>query len=368
MKFFACLLLIALSLSGELFSSEEMREISMFQSDEKASLGMTLSTSTRLRKAEDAIQELKKSRGTRNSHCGYLNVDFLCWRGQGSDWGFAGVDDIMSNPRNVGIKGVRGEPKWKPGIRMEVGFSTPLDWNISFLWTYYHNRSTSAIAKQAGIEDPFFDLFGTTYSSASHINYNTLDLELSTNLSLLNYFTYKPFIAARCLLLRNGYRNHLDGGLPVGMSGISPDATNVIHHHFWGLGPLVGSTAYFRLGKSGLDLFGTLAASLLCGRVSLKQDVGQNVTFSTTQTGPAFNFEFRDAFYDLKTSLQLLLGLQWKKWFDHDKRAVSLDVSWEANYWWDQTDDGLAGAFGAGSIFSEAWILYGANFGLGFDF
>jgi hypothetical protein len=329
-----------------------------------------VSLTHRIEHLEDQVSNIQTNglAVLKNPQHGYLNVAFLWWRGQGNQWETNFQETILNSTTTL-TKIDRGKVRWTPGCRCEIGFATPFHWNVGGQWTYYHNKSTSNSSNPQGVIQYFFDLSGTELRCASIMNYNTLDLDFSTNCRLVQYVNLSPFLSVRCLLLKNGYRDRLYGNIPPTSQGLAPDATLVLRHHFWGLGPKVGASTSLRFGKSGIEMVGTLSGSLLYGKASMKERGVQSVSVDGggVQDGPATITEFRERFSDMKASLQLAFGLFWRQEFGHGKNAISLRALWETNYWWDQNNFSVFNSQG-NRVTNEDLILSGVNVGLGFEF
>jgi hypothetical protein len=290
-----------------------------------------------------------------NPYTGFVNVDFLWWKSKGSGW------KIYTAARRAGepSETVHGNSSWNPGCRIEVGFSTPLKWNASVLWTYYHNetfkRYNQDIADTFGSTDlsPFnADNFGR-----QKLKYNTIDLRMSSMCSWTKYLVVNPYIGMRAAKIKSDVTSST--GLAV--QDITYINLALLHFEsFKGGGPEIGFNIKYQIPKSGLEFFGDLCTFLLYGKEK------QFFTSDLFILVP-FPFEFidhHDKIYDLKFALESQIGMRWKYLFDHERRSLSLQLSWNQNLWYQFNTM----SFSSGVAGSENVMYYGLNCGLGLEY
>jgi hypothetical protein len=336
-------------------------------------LGEKPGLKSRVQGIEDRLGKLEKTKGIRtdNPLHGYLNLDVLVWKAQGRDQYYALMSDMP--PRSDGSAAVSGriqraKSEWKPGSRFEIGFSTVHDWNVGAIWTFYHNNSCSSKVSTTQELEPFFITNWPTRSVYHyHLNYNTVDLQFASNCCLTRNLILKPFIDVRSAWIKASDRIRFSG-LQATRTGVPVDATVTMKYSWVGFGPRVGAGAMYKFGHSGFSFFGDFSGSLLYGTARLKESTQSNSDIETNQQViHASYLEQRDLFGDLKPSIELMLGANYKWEFSHGKKAISLHAAWETNYWWDLKDYFASPDNLAFEMSSALWLM-GVNIGLGFDY
>jgi hypothetical protein len=284
---------------------------------------------------------------TQNPNLFFFNVDFLWWKAKGNGWIYIrDIDFFEPGSPLLDEDYFRGNSEWNPGARIEVGFSTPLEWNIGGIYTYYHNESES---KKRNV---ILTLGQTTYNinlstTKLHTDYNVLDLELTSSCFWHKYLIIKPIFGARGAWIKYGYHDKY-------YYSTNTEQFQTIRNKYSAGGPRMGVDAYFKVG-GGFDFMGGITASLLYGHMSAS--FARNFLSATTTID-------HEKFSDLKGTLQMQLGANWKYFFDKDTKAFSLHLLWENNYWIDLGD--VRHTLGMG--FPETFYTYGLNFGCGFEF
>ncbi len=355
---------IAMLLSAALYSSENKREMISFTAKEKQGATEAIQPGETI-SSENQI-DAKKLVVAKNAINGFTNVEFLYWRAEGDRWVYAYTLDsgqALIAPGNLdaqttGVKTLRGKAEWKPGARVELGYSTAFHWNISGIWTYYHNRSVSTYRADNGLAGNIV-LAGTHAHSVSRINYNVGDLQFSSCFQLLKNLSLKPYFSVRGAWIEQNQRNRFTGSpIPTGLfNGTYRQAID------WsGYGPRLGMDVACHFGKTGLSFFGGLSASLLFGNLHTKINLDYLGTLA-----PVF-VETRDRSHALKTNLQALIGADMKWWFDHCKKAIALYAAWETNYWWHIEALTPLRANLTNYLTSQDLILSGLSAGLAFEF
>jgi hypothetical protein len=340
--------------------------------------------STRVQGVEDRLDKLEKGKGlrTNNPLHGYVNLDILCWKGRGNDQTYAVVSDaapVATEEHPFSAKTQKAKNNWKPGSRLDVGFTTMHDWNVGAIWTYYHNESVSRKSTTAYAFYPIWasNNYATRGKFHYNLNYNTVDLQFASNLSLSRNLTFKPFVDVRAAWIKSTDRIRYKG-LPAVDAGIPTDTTISVSHGWWGIGPRVGTGAAFKFGKCGLSFFGDLSGSLLYGNAHNSRTIDQNIMMTAygDQSTAGESLNWRDNSGDLRPSLEMMIGANYKWNFDCGKKAICLHAAWETNYWWSQADS-FTTIDGEGTTdltlaqvgkHFQSLILYGINVGLGFEY
>lgn len=285
---------------------------------------------------------------TENPNLFFFNVDFLWWKAKGNGWIVVQDFDIISGGTFINIDNMRGDSEWNPGARVEIGFSTPLEWNIGALYTYYHNESFSKI-RNTGIVAQGQTVYQIDLATSKlNIDYNILDLELTSSCFWHKNLLIKPIFGARGAWIKYTYRNKYY------FYASNLEQFRNIKNQYKAGGPRMGVDAYFKVG-GGFDFMGAITASLLYGHAYANYD--RNFLTSPRR----IDYE---KYTDLKGTLQMQIGANWKYLFDKDTKAFSLHLLWENNFWIELGDVYPSQAIG----FAETLFTYGLNFGFGFEF
>jgi hypothetical protein len=354
-KLFLSAIATTLACAGYADTIQEDKEISMSMNS-KTIDNQSSMVENRLCKLENQINGFK----THNPVYGDMQMDFLYWRGGGNDW-FYGITQQPSNGA-VG-KILRQELNWKPGARLNIDFSGLYDWTMGLMWTYYHNKTSVHTTKN--IQDVFSQISVTDLLAKSKLTYNTLDLNFGSNFRLNKTFEFNPFFGVRGIGIKRNIFHDVQGISNQQFSHLIMDNS----YKFYGCGPRLGLKAFCNFGDTGLSFLGSFSSGIMLGKAKILQSVESQVQ---GRGGPG---TISDAIKDLKTTIQLLAGVNYKYCFDHDSKAVFLQFAWEHNYYWDFSDSfffvGTAGGNDGGLSVSEnyeALILYGMNFGIGFEY
>lgn len=294
---------------------------------------------------------------TVNPFTGYTNVDFLWWRAKGSDWEVYSSELINSTSETV-----RANSEWNPGCRLEIGFSTPLNWNVSALWTYYHNETFKRYNKSFSDGAPFsvVPIVKPDNSGKQKIKYNTADIRLSSLCSWHNYFVVTPYMGLRGAWIKSKEISTFGAK----MQSFEILLISLIQlESFKGGGPQFGFNLNFKVPKSGIEFFGDICSSLLFGkqRAMVDSDV-----IIMTIVFPWDLAKTSDTFTELKFVLEMEAGARWKYLFDHERKAFSLHLSWNQNYWYHLRSLSYTEGFIAPG--KENVMYYGFNFGLGLEY
>jgi hypothetical protein len=296
---------------------------------------------------------------TNNPYMGYVYVDYLYWAAKKTGV-FLDMNHYVDNNLDISGHPLELKSKWTSGVRGEVGFSNIFDWMIDGSFTYYSNHrhvhyrpqwATATSLVRFNNDDAINS--SDTYSK---ITYWTADIDIATIFNFSSSVSFKPIISVRT----GSFKTKLN--YFAVLSDIDTgELDQIIEAHypikFLGVGPKAGLNAYFKFGKTGLNILGGLNASLLYGKTHFSDylKIQNTSTLLSDVTGH---------YKDLKATLGLLMGAEYRYFFDDDKMAVMVRANWETNYWWDLTDHYQPTEF----ICSKSLILYGVNVGIGFEF
>lgn len=309
----------------------------------------------------DKIVEPQINVQTKNPYLGYLSVDYLFW-GAKKTGVFLDMDHFSVNDNDVVGDPIELKAKKSSGVRIELGFSNIYDWMIDAAFTYYGNHLNRHYTPKPGeatslVHQNFSDYLNSS-DTYSKLTYWTLDFEVSTLFNFSSSVTFKPIMSLRTASFKtklnySATQSDID-------SGDFDETINAQYPlRFCGCGPKIGMNGYFKFGKTGLDIFGGINGSLVYGKVHYR-DYRSDIDSHANEN----LIDVRGTYKDLKASLGLLLGAEWKYFFDCDTKAIMIRLNWETNYWWDLTDHYQLTEF----ICNKSLILYGFNVGIGFEF
>jgi hypothetical protein len=317
----------------------------------------------RVQALEDQLQDKTKLVDSKNQMYGFLNLELLCWRADQTVWNYA---TTSAGTITVGtITNITGSPDWKPGCRLELGFSLPYNWNISAMWTHHRAKSHSSYSNENGLigHGLFLALDADTHFKT---NYNIADLQLSSIFSVLKNIYINPEIGVRGAWIKCHQSDEYTGRYPTG-SNLNVGTYNNIDK-WYGYGPSFGMTSYYNFNRTGFSFFGGFSTALLYGSEHLKTIFD----ILNLRTGRESHLEIKQNDHQLKAHLQLVIGADMKWKFHQDKRAVSIHASWETNYWWHLGEKPPL------EIITEGFIgiqpppqdltFSGVNVGIGFDY
>lgn len=351
-------LLILLSLTTSLVFGKEPNEISM-----STSVGnYTIFNQKENDRNNAKINQAQNNIQTKNPYLGYCYVDYLYWAAKKT--GVFLNEKVVSTDYGTTQYPREQKAVWESGVRGELGFSNIFDWMIDGSFTYYKNQF-HRLFKASPYTAYNLIKGGAWFVDSSEIQsklvYWTSDLDIATFFNFSRSVTFKPIISARVGFFDYKLDYSDIQSLRFGSGFIHKSLFAKFPIKFLGFGPKVGLNAYFKFDTTGLDFFGGICASLLYGKIKFSNDKQET---GNTNTPIAI---IRGAFHDLKASLALLLGTEWKYFFDEDSKALMIRANWETNYWWD-----LANYFGAQTSVGYSWnsalILYGINIGIGLEF
>lgn len=301
---------------------------------------------------------------TENAQMGFLYIDYLFWKAQNNDWNWANTGH--TGPIQFeDLIGLRGRPNWGSGCRFQVGFSKIFDWTISTIFTHY-KKSTKERNVPGAISRFYPSQYHVGTSSKSNIHYNVADLEFAGSSYLNKTTLFKPIIGVRGAWLVDSYHHRIDtltrGTGTVHSPLVPVTIYDSIPIHFWGFGPRLGSTITYKVGDTGLNFYGTLTGSLLCGKLKDGHRI-KRIVYDTIGTFTSI-YDFKDHFRDLKATIQLIIGGEYRYFFACHNKDLFVRLSWEGNYWIDQGNYSREFEI----LTQRSLFLHGINLGMGFDY
>jgi hypothetical protein len=114
----------------------------------------------------------------------------------------------------------------------------------------------------------------------SDLKVQVLDLEATLDMQQGQWLVQLS-AGARYLHMAQNYRGRLDNTVDTGVGVLSETQLLTFGHNFDGWGPTAALQASYRVGQSGLSLFGNVRGSILVGRTS------ENLRFVQTLSDPA---------------------------------------------------------------------------------
>lgn len=310
-------------------------------------------------KQDESIRKISNPVKTKNPHLGYVYLDYLYWAGKRTGMSYEVENYYYTPPSKWGDRKTVN-PEWCSGFKIDMGFSNIFDWMVSGIFTYYKNR----LHDRQKFSTTHVSIKTLGYVSSSetnfHLIYWTADLDFGTLFQLSSSAALKPFITARGAHFHYYSQYQAENFSDISDPTVDESINLQAPFTFTGLGPRVGFNLICRCGNTGLNFLGLLSTSLVYGKVKYEDNYLQT-TFYNQRTN---YLNVKGRFKDLKANLQLLLGAEWKAVFDHEKKAILLRVLWENNYWWDQVN-----YFNQNELHVfKSLVLYGANFGMGFEY
>lgn len=278
---------------------------------------------------------------TTNPHSGYCELDFLWWKLKRPGYSYMYIPDDGTHyncfdfPSIVGTL-LEGKSKFSPGFRIETTFANLYDWMIGGIFTYYQNSFQDHPKTAKTMFHPGMDL--RDLKVHFHLTYWTADVVLSTHFALNKSASITPFMGIKGAQI--SYHSDIDfsGWFLVFLYPEYYNETFRSPYKFFGCGPNIGLKTFYEFNHSGFTLFGTLAASLLYGKVNARNFSFKKHSFPPIYPEVREIEDWHNHFNDLKSNLQLQLGAFWKHYYDCNTKAFKMGINWEANYWWNIKD------------------------------
>jgi len=217
---------------------------------------------------------------------------------------------------------------WRPGFRVGFGYDHSFDsWAMDGTWTYIKIKDKAEAVNRNNQLAATWQWFSgvTTNPMVSRArarwsgDYNTFDINIGKPIHFSRYFIFNPFFGARAAWIDQDYQakyNDDDGHL----------MTFFFKNDFTGLGPRIGFDGKYLL-PSNWSFFGKISSSLLFGKFDLSATGNDNFV-----PGNAWNYEFD--FYNQRSNLELILGINFSKYFNKQQYKVNFNLAYNATYWW----------------------------------
>lgn len=192
----------------------------------------------------------------------FLRGDVLYWKPHISNLELAfGEDSIVQTTEGIGrtinSREFDEDPKfhWNAGYRVGAGFKPECtNWFIGSFWTHFNDNGTRHSS--------------STNEGKCRVKLDQLDV-LFTVESCLSCFKLNPYFGVRGVHLNEKLHSRLITDIILSPTS-SATGTRTLRdkQNYYGGGPLIGIDAFWDLGCN-IDLYGTIAASLLYGHYNV---------------------------------------------------------------------------------------------------
>ncbi len=306
----------------------------------------------------------------------FLRGDFLYWYARETNLAYAQKLEVLSTGPNL-TPGFRPDnffafpkeykyldAKWKPGLRIGLGFNGNCDgWDLAVDWTYYRNKSSKSSTtpfegnvtfpteNQQALLNPWVNsaffpvlsniLFLNEAISASwHLTFNQIDLTIGRKYWLSRFFTLRPFAAIRGIRTTTNFNvNALLGPKTITISSPPTSLTNFIlttkdrfQNDYWGVGLLAGLRPNWYFSRS-FSIYVDLDVALVWGQFEGKKDEDYLNTLdfdgSPTTAQKIHNKIRGDTFARMLPMLDGGIGVRFEDSYCCNRYRIALDLGWE---------------------------------------
>lgn len=272
----------------------------------------------------------------------YVEIDYLLWfsslEGLSFDSDIRVFNSTTSELLNISETDDFFRSKWSSGLKVLAGFQPFQTWDLACSYTYLpiqiqSTRNAIAQSNDFLIGDVLataFDVFAIRASSTLiharwRLNFNQFDVQLGTDLNVAGAAQFHPFFGVRALWLNQRFRNTFTFVASTGRTTVLDfDALS----SYRGVGPRAGFELSLPLFNA-FETYGNVAAGVLWGHFTQKQS-SYDVALQTVnqQFGEAVRHSHSTALY----SLDVGLGLRWKKWINFTQQ-IGLTCGWEQHFY-----------------------------------
>lgn len=289
----------------------------------------------------------------------FATASFIYWQLSQDNMEVAFADSL-SNIAYITDNQVKGnlvsmDFDYKPGFKVGLGVNFDHDdWDAFAEYTRIHtsnSNSTNGTALPGGGVGPVFPTAGhpyvvptNAYNTANenwHSNLDFVDLDLGRVYYVGSQLTFRPFFGARGAFITQNTHYHYvntdftnDTGTFVEIPGVMDIYKRV---HSWAIGPRAGVNTNWVVGQ-GIRFFGNANADVLYTKYKI-QDKTTFVATSTVGTVTAGSNQFiisREHSINLRTHLDLELGLGWGSYFDNNNWHIDLSAAYGFQVFFDQ--------------------------------
>jgi len=337
----------------------------------------------------------------------FSSASFIFWQGKMYGLDFAVVsEDPSFGFQNLGLsfnaKGHSPDFAWKPGAKIEFGYTFPYDgWDTLVGWTYFHDKLTDkrrsysqpTTPEGEGVyaiwDYPFFQNFNffqsILYENAHNywnLVFNSWDWEWGRNFSVNDWLALRLHAGIKTGYLRQTYKVHYDTGTLLG-----PDINTLIStslkflssdmistNRFWGIGPRCGVDSKWKLGQ-GFHFIADSSFSLVPSFFHVRSNFNDLVIDLEDKLASGLlplQAKIRENFLDFIPVFQALLGVDWGMCFGQCSQFyMSLSAGYEVQYWWNvnQTRRGISAAVPGFQYNSHGdWKMQGLTGTINFEY
>ncbi len=261
--------------------------------------------------------------------------EFLYWKAtEPVDW----VLDTNRLPVNQYVNYEQTVYDFAPGFR--VGMSLGGQWDTNVAWTHFRNQTnesamgdlTAAFLGGKESQPPAPKLYFDRGQLDATINYDVIDLDLSSQMDLGDRLQIRPVIGLRGGISRQAFTTSFQASYVSGMTTSQRYVVEKAESNFWGLGPKVGIDGEYTLLGSPqfeVNLTAGFFASYLLGDWSIpdKTQITQVDNGVATITSQTIQVDSRD-FGSL--AFQTIVGMNVRR------GCWSAAVGYEINDWLNQ--------------------------------
>lgn len=281
----------------------------------------------------------------------YATASFIYWQLSQDNMEVA-FSDSLSNAAYTTSNQVMGNQiamdfDYKPGFKVGLGLNFEHDdWTTFAEYTRIHasNHKSANANDISGIVTPLLPTWGhpyvlgtNVYNTASenwHTNLDLIDLDLGRTYYVGTQLTFRPFFGARgAFITQNVHVEYVNttftnNGTFVEVPGVLDVYKRL---HSWAVGPRAGVDTNWIVGR-GFRFFGNANADLLY----TKYKIQDKTNFVATATGTNEFFVSEEHSINLRTHLDLELGLGWGSYFDNNNWHIDLSAAYGFQVFFDQ--------------------------------
>jgi hypothetical protein len=267
-----------------------------------------------------------------NPYSFYLMGGFTYWQPMQENMELG----IVSSPDSVKI--IDGSVtnlgfQYAPGFQLGVGYHLDRDdWDIYSQYTWFRGSSETSVNLDPSGSAQLIPMWLIPTSSVRkylggrerwNLHFDLIDLQMSRDYYIGSLLTLRPFLGARSALFRQYLRAvYLDES-----TGFSPH-THIVSQksHSWGVGPRVGVTCDWDLGRD-FGLYGMAACDVLYTQYTKlsfqQQRFNSNNVLTQKYLISQHNLNY------LRPSLDLEIGFNWDTYFYQERYHVDFALGYE---------------------------------------
>ena len=212
------------------------------------------------------------------------------------------------------------EMKWGGGFRLGFEYQFERDyWTVNLNWTclpiHFTTESSGHLFPiwSNAPQDPTD--FVSHAKALWRLHLGIVDLSVEKPWDVSRHFTLSPNLGVRFASIRQKFYVSYSGG------SLFPDDTDNFNtkNKYWGVGPLLGVNANLGL-KYGFNIVGQIAYSLVYGEFYIHETEREQISRD-------IHLKFLDRFYQVRSLVDLQLGLEWTY------GQTTLHAAWEQHFY-----------------------------------